>query len=190
MSRIEEPCEEQEAYSRFLKHKCTHSDIESVVNYTNEMINANGNLDIKKFLDHLPLFWKVLGNLRDLLVHKSLDKDSRGVNTTALKFIVDTLKFIKTGKREVSILSWKELLTYTDYYCSSVADSDMVRGSEIMEYIKDCDFILNKKDTFILWCSKENGLQDMLCTVSILLDDAYFRESGRPLNDSRIHVRF
>lgn len=85
------------------------------------------------------------------------------------RFLDDTLKFLRTGRREMSLETWAAILT--------IENNDGRLG--MSEYA--CDFfgITSKgqhrysQNTLLteviqLWCSKHNGLEDLLGSLHIL----------------------
>jgi len=85
------------------------------------------------------------------------------------RFLDDTLKFINTGSRDMSLETWQSLLLITD------------EGNNIgamSKYAKDFFGIQDHQDVFKAntslievvqkWCSKEGGLEDLLGTLHIL----------------------
>jgi len=79
------------------------------------------------------------------------------------KFLLDTLKFVSGGQREMALTSWESLLN------SSTPDKDW---ADVLGYAKqmDKDFapITLVRDLAVRWCQQENGLSDMLYTLHIL----------------------
>lgn len=73
-------------------------------------------------------------------------------------FIKDTLRFIETGKREISVTNWEELLVDNpprdDYYVSPLEIN-----------FSNPTFV---SDIIVLWCVQPEGFSDMICTLEIL----------------------
>lgn len=93
-----------------------------------------------------------------------LEMQSKSPNATHIhsKFLLDTLRFIETGKREMVLENWEPLL-----------NSHALAGE--WEDVLDEALALNKrmkivevKDVIRYWCSQPNGLSDMLVTLHIL----------------------
>ena len=78
-----------------------------------------------------------------------------------LDFLLDTVTFIRTGNRDMSISTWLELLAeYPDQHPGAANNRrlDVFRLKDVKEF-----------ENFIgLWCSKPGGFEDMLCTAHVL----------------------
>lgn len=102
---------------------------------------------------------KLFGNFRSWLVLQLVGNDYiYGLN---LEFLRDTVQYIRTGHRDMSVFSWQELLLeHPDVHPGTAGPHRLV------------DFGLQDAkefDNFIgLWCSKPGGFEDMLCTVHVL----------------------
>lgn len=91
------------------------------------------------------------------------------------RFLIDTLRFIMRGRRDMSLETWGSLLTITD-------EGDKI-GKMPPEAIKYFGMIQNgvlqntESNMFLIdvlqqWCSKPNGLEDLLGTMHILFGNA------------------
>lgn len=78
-----------------------------------------------------------------------------------LAFIEDTVKFIRTGHRDMSIASWYELLLENPDPQPGVAGVARVKAFNITDS-KEFDNWMG------MWCSKPGGFDDMLCTTRVL----------------------
>jgi hypothetical protein len=86
------------------------------------------------------------------------------------RFLDDTLKFLNTGRREMSLETWGSLVTITD-------EGDHI--GQLSDYAKDF-FGIGKgatihsrrnylvTDVVQMWCSQPNGFEDLLGTLHIL----------------------
>lgn len=86
------------------------------------------------------------------------------------RFLDDTLKFIRTGRREMSLETWAALVTITD-------EGDKI--GQLSDYAKDFFGIgkgarLHDRQNYLvtdiiqMWCSQPNGSEDLLGTLHIL----------------------
>lgn len=76
-------------------------------------------------------------------------------------FLMDTIRFIKTGKRDLSVTNWKELLE--EHIPPNKREANQLDISQLIfqPTIKTSELIS-------MWCSQEKGFVDMLCTLDIL----------------------
>lgn len=84
------------------------------------------------------------------------------------KFLVDTILFITTGKRKVSVENWYELLDL-----EPKADRMAVRANE--KALSDLLALVPKYNiskVISQWCSHPKGFYDMICTIEILFGPA------------------
>lgn len=87
------------------------------------------------------------------------------------EFILDTLKYIETGVRNMSLENWMALLVITDEGNNIGEPKDKVK--EFFGVNKDAPITLasvnvNLVDVIQKWCSKPNGLEDLIGTLHIL----------------------
>jgi len=86
-------------------------------------------------------------------------------------FILDTLKFISTGARDMSLENWMALITIGDGSTAVGTVGDKVK--EFFNVNKDAPietarFNIDLLEVIQTWCSKPNGLEDLLGTMHIL----------------------
>ena len=77
-----------------------------------------------------------------------------------VKFLLDTLRFIKTGKREIGMMSWDMMLSFKD------RESPLYRVDESYE-----SFLLSDEEddeALSRWISHYNGFNDLIHTLRIL----------------------
>jgi hypothetical protein len=93
-----------------------------------------------------------------------IDVQSKSPSATYIhsKFLLDTMRFIETGKREMVVENWEPLL-----------NSHAISGE--WEEVLDDAIALNKKipitevrDVIRYWCQQPNGISDLLVTLHIL----------------------
>lgn len=88
------------------------------------------------------------------------------------RFLDDTLKFLSTGRREMSLETWGALLVITDEgdnigKLSTVAKEYFGAGQSIGNTIQSGqNYLLT--DVLQQWCSKPNGFEDLVGTLHIL----------------------
>ena len=86
-------------------------------------------------------------------------------------FILDTLHYIEYGSRDMSLENWMALLTITDEGNNIGTINDKVK--EFFGVNKDAPIGLAKLNIQLVdiiqkWCSKPNGLEDLIGTLHIL----------------------
>ncbi len=86
-----------------------------------------------------------------------------------LAFLEDTVRFIRTGKREMSITAWAGLLMDNPDPVYGCANNDRLKKLNIIDTAEFDNYIG-------MWCHWDNGLHDMLCTLNIV-----FGVSGNPV---------
>lgn len=78
-------------------------------------------------------------------------------------FMRDTLNFISTGRRRISVVNWMDLLE---------EDPEMRRdlvNVDLMDQYKQYGLNLHSTPQIIArWCAQPKGFDDMLCTLNIL----------------------
>lgn len=99
-----------------------------------------------------------------------MQRQSPGFGDLHSKFLDDTLTFIRTGKREMSLETWGSLLDSTgtkppqskisDVALEFFGSNDYGRG----RVLRPTPFI----EILQMWCCKTNGLEDLLHTLHIL----------------------
>lgn len=82
-----------------------------------------------------------------------------------LEFLEDTLRFITTGKRDYSLLTWKELVARNpDYIVRTNGNQRWYHAKSNFGIKKDTDL----EHYISMWCSHSGGFEDMLYTTWIL----------------------
>lgn len=87
-----------------------------------------------------------------------------------IEFLKDTLRFIRTGKRQMSVQTWLELLLEYPEEQHGAASGARVEGFDLGDSREFDNFIGQ-------WCSKPDGFADMLCTTHVL-----FGVSKKPMS--------
>jgi len=102
---------------------------------------------------------KLFGNFRNWLILQAVGNDYvYGLN---LEFLRDTVQFIRTGHRNMSVLSMTELLLEHPDKHPGTAGPARLEAFDLRD--------TREFDNFIgMWCSHERGFDDMLCTAHTL----------------------
>jgi hypothetical protein len=89
----------------------------------------------------------------------------RGMN---LEFLNDTLRFIETGQRHVSYLSWIELMNEMD---DGVSLPPQSQSSLLRPYkTKETAQVLQA------WCRRPHGLDDLVCSLNAFFGSRRFQD--------------
>lgn len=96
--------------------------------------------------------------------------ESASVGDMHRRFLEDCLRFILTGRREMSLETWDSLIDYSD--------SGEMRGP-VSEYtaeffgITTNGYVRQRRNTMLVdvlqdWCAQPNGLEDLLLALHVL----------------------
>lgn len=102
---------------------------------------------------------RLFGNFDEWLLLQSSNSHLSGYN---LEFIQDTLNFIRTGQREMSLETWLELLHEQDDIKASAVDMHAPKRYFSLQAGENTVQILQN------WCAQPGGFQDLVCTLQIL----------------------
>ena len=93
-----------------------------------------------------------------------LEIQSKSPNVTYVhsKFLLDTLKFIETGKREMVLENWEPLLN--SHALSGEYENIIDDALRLNKNVR----IIDLKDVIRFWCGHPGGLTDLLTTLHIL----------------------
>lgn len=98
------------------------------------------------------------------------------------EFLEDTINFIHTGKREMSVDNWKPLLETSEalHKAGQLYRVKRERFSYPVAYpMSEC---LSR------WCAHHNGLQDMVCTLDILFGEMTVNADKHCESEMKIRV--
>ena len=114
---------------------------------------------------------RVFGNFRTWLVLQLSGNDNvHGLN---LRFLQDTVQFIRTGHRITSVQNWEELLAEYPEAIPGTAGIQRVEALNLND-IKEFDNFIGQ------WCSWEGGFEDMICTMHVLFGSSKTALKTRP----------
>ena len=124
--------------------------------YMGQMVNSDSWEYRKRVIAQCS---KLFGNFRSRLLLQLVSNDYiYGLN---LEFLRDTVQYIRTGRRSMSVFNWQELLLEHPDNHSGTAGPQRVAEFGLGN-IKEFDNFIGE------WCSKEGGFEDMLCTAHVL----------------------
>lgn len=147
-------------------HDAVDGDVEFNTVY-NAFINHSANHDGWEFRSLvLKIAIRMFGDFRKWLALQAKNPALYGNN---YDFLHDTLKFITTGERNVSVLNWLELLTEQP---ANLPQGNLDR--RIDELLQGTGFGISVTTEQIIaqWCSQPMGFEDMLCTMHVLFGKA------------------
>lgn len=107
---------------------------------------------------------RVFGDFRDWLSDQQSNPNIVGYNR---QFLVDTLNFIETGKRELSVHSWIDLVSEGGASHHAHAVPQRLLDSKQLLASSEASLELLQK-----WISQPNGLEDLLNTMHLLFGKA------------------
>jgi|JI81BgreenRNA_FD_contig_31_7502212_length_2198_multi_6_in_0_out_0_2 hypothetical protein len=115
---------------------------------------------------------QVFGDFRDWLTLNVVRNDNiYGLN---IAFIEDTVQYIRTGRRDQRVQTWKEILQeYPDRHVG-VANRKRLELFQLADSMEFDNFIGD-------WCSHPGGLEDMLWTAHVLFGSAKVPLRNHPL---------
>lgn len=98
---------------------------------------------------------RIFGNFQEWLEHQRANPSVAGRNRD---FLEDTIQFIQTGKRQMEIMNWLDLM-------DEITPTDrpkMVHGP--MALLSSA----NTVQVLQTWCSRTNGIEDLVQTLYVL----------------------
>lgn len=140
----------ENAWSHFLRNSCSTMNFDFREKILLVALEAFGTTDFKSWVD----------------------TQFKGPSTGELhaKFIEDTLGFIVTGQRDMSLQNWEAVLTMADVETNITKHTELIKEFFIDPNTKaPVNFKLT--DVLIRWCSQEGGIEDLVQTLHVLFGD-------------------
>lgn len=106
---------------------------------------------------------RLFGRFDQWLLVQSENANLRGYN---LEFIQDTLNFIRTGKRELPLTTWIELLHEQSDVQQGAPDARTGKSYFTLQAGEDTAQLLQK------WAGQPGGFQDLVCTLHVMFGRA------------------
>lgn len=103
----------------------------------------------------------------DFMEWLEIQKQSNAASYYHARFLIDTMRFISTGKREMILETWEVVLnssTPTQEWGDVLEAARELRK----EVSNNQGSILNLRDVVIRWCSQHNGIIDLIKTLHVL----------------------
>lgn len=94
------------------------------------------------------------------------------ISTTQFDFIIDTIRFIKTGRRTMNLSNWIRVVKYDPDI--QITESQHAVRLELIA--KALDGVSN--NPVPCWCSHEGGLDDLIITTALMFGDNTKLSSG------------
>lgn len=142
-----------------------------VENLFSKYIRAEGNINYSVFREQIFKAAMDLFGGRDFYFWYQAQKASPLYGDYQKRFLEDTILYLKTGKRELSLVSWGTLITVSADLDPAGPESKFVNeffGESILgdgqRIAKNRDIV----DILQLWWSKPAGVGDLLYTLHIL----------------------
>lgn len=148
-----------------------HQDIDRMIDYMfSGKVNSQG---FSYYKEVFPIAMTFFGDVVGFLCTQKLNPFLYGYN---YEFLLDTINFIQTGNRKVSIHNWKPLLA--EWVQPITNPKNRVDTTTLDNIIK----LLNGKDAgaeFIAqWCSHPQGFEDMVMTMWLMFGSSFDEEES------------
>lgn len=80
------------------------------------------------------------------------------------QFLADTLKFIATGRRDIHVVAWQDLLTHAPNQPLKTLEGRHELGDRIREFghVVSVEALIQK------WCSQPNGFDDLMFSMHLM----------------------
>lgn len=92
------------------------------------------------------------------------------------QFILDTLRYIATGRRRIDIHTWPDLvMNYPEEGLEDISGR-----CEIAKVFQDRLLGLKVNDLITRWCRHPRGFDDMVCSLNILFGDLHVKLQDTP----------
>lgn len=142
-----------------------NSRVNNLYNQYSKNLSVSGNFAFRKQILSLALdLFRPLGSLYIF----ANQKESTYISQLHIDFLVDTILFIYTGKRTVNISTWNRMLALNE--ASTTIDTSKL--DKLIDNTVDSPYgaLSSTPEKLVQdWCSNENGIEDLLCTLYILL---------------------
>lgn len=87
------------------------------------------------------------------------------------QFLVDTLRYIATGRRRISIHSWPDLMSHG----TEVALVNVTARRDIIDTFADLALSMSIDALIQKWCSHPGGFDDFMYSLNILFGEAHLK---------------
>lgn len=87
------------------------------------------------------------------------------ISTTQFDFIIDTIRYIKTGRRTMNLSNWARVVKY-DPDIQITESQHAVRLQIVAEALGEVS-----SNPIPQWCSHEGGLDDLIITTALMFGD-------------------
>lgn len=94
-----------------------------------------------------------------------IQKNSPTVSYLHSKFLIDTIQFIRTGKRSMLLETWEILLT------NPVKTTEWEDAHSHALALKNEGYHTGVRDIILHWCQQPGGIVDLLTTLHVLFGD-------------------
>lgn len=114
--------------------------------------------ELKKLrLETITYISKLLEETKGLTNFINLNIESGRLNSNGVRFLVDTVRFIETGRRQVDIIAWYNVL--------KLAKEMNENTSRKIESVKILD---EEKDLLFKWLSQPFGFHDIIWSLKLM----------------------
>lgn len=124
--------------------------------YSDRLVNSTAWVYRKRVLDAA---LRLFGKVDEWLLLQSSNAHLSGYN---LEFIQDTLNFTRTGKRQMTIETWLELLHERNDVQQGTLDARAPKTYFTLEAGENTPQLLQN------WCAQRGGFQDLVSTLHVM----------------------
>lgn len=131
--------------------------------------DINPNMDWNRRRKFILYFNKLYGDFWTWLKQQVITNDY--IYDVNFDFLIDTVRYILTGHRQMHIKNWRDLVAEFPEYRPGVARNDrweyLLQETGLSENITKTNYIG-------MWCSHDSGFEDLIYTTQIIF--------GRPIS--------
>lgn len=149
--------------------------IPEVVSIYREYINSTAKFTTWSFRKRVVAVALALFDPEDGFDFLGQDKNPRAVDYN-YEFIVDTLRYIATGKRKFNTHLWLEMMTQLP----EANSFDVRHRNTIQKTFEEAGLSTNPVELVQKWCAHKGGIEDMICSMHLLFGEREVK-SERPL---------
>ena len=108
-------------------------------------------------LETITYISRLLEESKGLTNFINLNIQSGRLNSNGIRFLLDTVRFIQTGRRHVDIISWYNVLKLAKEYNENTSNK-----TNLIEIVED------DKDALFNWISRPFGFHDIIWSLKLM----------------------
>lgn len=156
---------------------CFSKEIDNIMQ---DFYNTKNALNDFNFRERVLKLAKYIFNTNNFYEWCNLQQNSPHLSNLHIRFIIDTLNYVKIGNREISIMTWYNLLNaksikssnpieynLKDLFNNNLNSNGLVSINSDDAYKEDnTSYLLN--DVILLWTQQVNGISDLLLSLYVI----------------------